>query len=190
MKDIQENGQLGSYHTVPKSVVLHPIEIGELCVFTNMEMTKLNRTNYTNDTVTQFVNKLYANHKRKQFFHTLDTLRSTKSTSDLNRVVVVQTIPANHCPGSVMFLFEMYKGYDPIVDMISRSDSRIDPHCYFRMLITGDFSYNDEMKKNLQLLKLDKPERKLSLLHCDNTCYEYATYTTRPSVGLEKEIHG
>ena len=46
------------------------------------------------------------------------------------------------------------------------------------MLVTGDFKYDDKMKENLHNLKLDQDERKIDLLHCDDTCYEKPNYWT------------
>lgn len=52
------------------------------------------------------------------------------------------------------------------------------------MLVTGDFTYNDIMQRDLLTLQLDRPFRTCSLLHCDNTCYEKANYATQTLVLL------
>ena len=47
------------------------------------------------------------------------------------------------------------------------------------MLVTGDPSMTDEDLANVRAFNLNTEERKINLLHVDNTCYEmeYKTYT-------------
>lgn len=58
------------------------------------------------------------------------------------------------------------------------NEKRIMNECYFRMLVTGDFCYDEEMKKHLKELRLHTVGRKIDLLHCDDTCFEKPNYWT------------
>ena len=72
------------------------------------------------------------------------------------RVVTVRAFDAHHCPGSCMFLFEMFEGRGQ------------DLHPFFSMLYTGDFRYDESMKEEWKGIKRIP---KLTLLHVDDTCF-------------------
>lgn len=81
------------------------------------------------------------------------------------RLLVVRLIKVDHCPGACMFLFSMYKGED--ITSMER---------FFSMLDTGDFRFNDELRHDLSVVlkKADfDEEKRISLVHMDNTCESY-----------------
>ena len=114
-----------------------------------------------------FVNKEYREVRGAVFkyYHTNAVKESMKPESPLRllllssficRVVTVRAFDAHHCPGSCMFLFEMFEGKGQ------------DLHPFFSMLYTGDFRYDDSMKEEWKGIKKIP---KLTLLHVDDTCF-------------------
>ena len=83
-------------------------------------------------------------------------LRLLLLSSFICRVVTVRAFDAHHCPGSCMFLFEMFEGKGQ------------DLHPFFSMLYTGDFRYDESMKEEWKGIKRIP---KLTLLHVDDTCF-------------------
>lgn len=77
---------------------------------------------------------------------TLEIGVETEIVIEDGRSVCVTTIPAGHCPGSVMFLFES-------------------AHC--RVLYTGDFRLRDKDMKNMRIL--ERIRGKLDNLYIDST---------------------
>uniref|UniRef100_H2YVM0 Protein artemis n=1 Tax=Ciona savignyi TaxID=51511 RepID=H2YVM0_CIOSA len=75
-----------------------------------------------------------------------DHLYCLKSQGD---TICVKMLPANHCPGACMFLFE------------SKTD---------RILYTGDFRFNEEIEKALH--KVISPHNPIDVLYLDNTYCE------------------
>ena len=84
-------------------------------------------------------------------------IRFTHCSLLISRIVTVRAFNANHCPGSCMFLFEMFEG----------SGNHFES--FFSMLHTGDFRYNENMEKDFKNPK--NPIPNLTLLHVDDTCY-------------------
>ena len=114
-----------------------------------------------------FVNKEYREVRGAvyKYYHTNAEEESMKPDSPLRllllssficRVVTVRAFDAHHCPGSCMFLFEMFEGKGQ------------DLHPFFSMLYTGDFRYDDSMKEEWKGIKRIP---KLTLLHVDDTCF-------------------
>lgn len=85
----------------------------------------------------------------------------TKDASDIpdeERIVRVDVIDANHCPGACLFLFTMYRWIDHT------------PSLFFTTLYTGDFRYNPEIVQNSVLHEyLNPSSKKLDLIYIDNT---------------------
>ena len=117
--------------------------------------------------VEDFVNKEYKELEGVVFkyYHTNAVEESMKPDSPLRllllssficRVVTVRAFDAHHCPGSCMFLFEMFEGKGQ------------DLHPFFSMLYTGDFRYDESMKEEWKGIKRIP---KLTLLHVDDTCF-------------------
>ena len=117
--------------------------------------------------VEDFVNKEYKELEGVVFkyYHTNAVEESMKPDSPLRllllssficRVVTVRAFDAHHCPGSCMFLFEMFEGKGQ------------DLHPFFSMLYTGDFRYDESMKEEWKGIKKIP---KLTLLHVDDTCF-------------------
>ena len=79
-------------------------------------------------------------------------LRLLLLSSFICRVVTVRAFDAHHCPGSCMFLFEMFEGKGQ------------DLHPFFSMLYSGDFRYDESMKEEWKGIKKIP---KLTLLHVD-----------------------
>ena len=100
-----------------------------------------------------------------KYYHTNAVEESMKPDSPLRllllssficRVVTVRAFDAHYCPGSCMFLFEMFEGKGQ------------DLHPFFSMLYTGDFRYDESMKEEWKGIKRIP---KLTLLHVDDTCF-------------------
>ena len=119
------------------------------------------------EAVKEFVNKEYKELECVVFkyYHTNAVEESMKPDSPLRllllssficRVVTVRAFDAHHCPGSCMFLFEMFEGKGQ------------DLHPFFSMLYTGDFRYDESMKEEWKGIKRIP---KLTLLHVDDTCF-------------------
>lgn len=68
--------------------------------------------------------------------------------------------------------------------MFNNRKEKIDKECVFRMLATGDFRYTKEMKQSIEVLGIHSPEKQITLLHCDNTCYECTKYETNSLVSF------
>ena len=133
-----------------------------------------------------FVNKEYREVRGAVFkyYHTNAVEESMKPDSPLRllllssficRVVTVRAFDAHHCPGSCMFLFEMFEGKGQ------------DLYPFFSMLYTGDFRYDDSMKEEWKGIKRIP---KLTLLHVDDTCFcknekgkMYKTLTKKEAIG-------
>ena len=133
----------------------------ELVVFSNASNNK------EKEAVEEFVNKEYKELEGVVFkyYHTNAVEESMKPDSPLRllllssficRVVTVRAFDAHHCPGSCMFLFEMFEGKGQ------------DLHPFFSMLYTGDFRYDESMKEEWKGIKRIP---KLTLLHVDDTCF-------------------
>lgn len=123
--------------------------------------------NKEKEAVEEFVNKEYKELEGVVFkyYHTNAVEESMKPESPLRllllssficRVVTVRAFDAHHCPGSCMFLFEMFEGKGQ------------DLHPFFSMLYTGDFRYDESMKEEWKGIKRIP---KLTLLHVDDTCF-------------------
>ena len=126
-----------------------------------------NASNQEKKIVEKFVNKEYKELEGAVFkyYHTNAVKESMKPESPLRllllssficRVVTVRAFDAHHCPGSCMFLFEMFEGKGQ------------DLHPFFSMLYTGDFRYDESMKEEWKGIKRIP---KLTLLHVDDTCF-------------------
>lgn len=164
-----------------------------MCVLTNAPLDPVDDGDpCTNDMVTRFVDSVYPDSKgKKYFFATRDACREKNSKYPLRyhvcketlncRVVVVRCIDAHHCPGSIMFLFEMYRGYF-LCYMFNNRKDKIEKECFFRMLATGDFRYTKDMKQSIETLGIHTPEKQITLLHCDNTCHECTKYESNSFV--------
>lgn len=82
---------------------------------------------------------------------------------DEERVVRVDVIDANHCPGACIFLFTLYRwnGFTPTL--------------FFTTLYTGDFRYIPSLIDNTHLSKYTRnSSNKLDLIYLDNTFVEKA----------------
>ena len=135
------------------------ITYDELIVFSNASMKQ-------EVAVESFINGNYNSYKddRIKYYHT-DTVKEPMDSYKpirynqypllISRIVTVRAFNANHCPGSCMFLFEMFEGSDDHFES------------FFSMLYTGDFRYNEDMKSDLKYL-ID-PIPSLTLLHVDDT---------------------
>ena len=126
-----------------------------------------NASNQEKKIVVNFVNKEYKELRGAVFkyYHTNAVEESMKPESPLRllllssficRVVTVRAFDAHHCPGSCMFLFEMFEGKGHNL------------HPFFSMLYTGDFRYDESMKEEWKGIKRIP---KLTLLHVDDTCF-------------------
>ena len=126
-----------------------------------------NASNQEKKIVEKFVNKEYKELEGAVFkyYHTNAVKESMKPESPLRllllssficRVVTVRAFDAHHCPGSCMFLFEMFEGKGQ------------DLHPFFSMLYSGDFRYDESMKEEWKGIKKIP---KLTLLHVDDTCF-------------------
>ena len=82
-------------------------------------------------------------------------IRFTHCSLLISRIVTVRAFDAHHCPGSCMFLFEMFEGSDDHFES------------FFSMLYTGDFCYNNIMKDYCKSINSIIPS--LTLLHVDDT---------------------
>lgn len=118
--------------------------------------------------VESFINDKYKSYKddKVKYYHTdaikestdpKKPIRFTYCSLLISRIVTVRAFNAHHCPGSCMFLFEMFEG----------SGNHFES--FFSMLHTGDFRYNENMEKDFKNLK--NPIPNLTLLHVDDTCY-------------------
>ena len=130
-----------------------------MAVFSNVSVDEEAR-------VEKFINDYYKDVKDVMFFHTNAVMEEMNDnfpirfyfmTSLSCRIVTVRAFDAHHCPGSCMFLFEMFEGNDKEI------------HLFFNMLYTGDFRYDDNMKEEWKEIKNDV--MKLTLLHVDDTCF-------------------
>ena len=76
MEEIKKNGRLGEFNTVPEGVTFHHMKIGDLYVFTNMQLTTIGKSK-TCRVVTEFIDnhELYCNIKNKYYFYTKDVYR-------------------------------------------------------------------------------------------------------------------
>lgn len=108
-------------------------------------------------------------------------IRFTHCSPLISRIVTVRAFNAHHCPGSCMFLFEMFEG----------SGNHFES--FFSMLHTGDFRYNEDMESELKNLK--DPIPSLTLLHVDDTCYHrndkgqlYRTLTKEEAIENIKQL--
>ena len=137
------------------------IPLDGMVVFSNASDNK------EKEAVEEFVNKEYKELEGVVFkyYHTNAVEESMKPESPLRllllssficRVVTVRAFDAHHCPGSCMFLFEMFEGKGQ------------DLHPFFSMLYTGDFRYDESMKEEWKGIKRIP---KLTLLHVDDTCF-------------------
>ena len=126
-----------------------------------------NASNQEKKIVEKFVNKeykelegvvfkYYATNAVEESMKPESPLRLLLLSSFICRVVTVRAFDAHHCPGSCMFLFEMFEGKGQ------------DLHPFFSMLYTGDFRYDDSMKEEWKGIKRIP---KLTLLHVDDTCF-------------------
>ena len=100
--------------------------------------------------------KYYATNAVEESMKPESPLRLLLLSSFICRVVTVRAFDAHHCPGSCMFLFEMFEGKGQ------------DLHPFFSMLYTGDFRYDESMKEEWKGIKRIP---KLTLLHVDDTCF-------------------
>ena len=135
------------------------ITYNELIVLSNASMKQ-------EVAVESFINGNYNSYKddRIKYYHT-DTVKEPMDSYKpirckqypllISRIVTVRAFNTHHCPGSCMFLFEMFEGNDD------------DFGSFFSMLYTGDFRYNEDMKSDLKYL-ID-PIPNLTLLHVDDT---------------------
>ncbi|KAK8830457.1 hypothetical protein WA577_000453 [Blastocystis sp. JDR] len=125
------------------------ITYDELIVFSNASMKQ-------EVSVESFINGNYNSYKddRIKYYHT-DTVKEPMDSYKPIRIVTVRAFDAHNCPGSCMFLFEMFEGSDDHFES------------FFSMLYTGDFRYNEDMKSDLKYL-ID-PIPSLTLLHVDDT---------------------
>ncbi|KAK8830456.1 hypothetical protein WA577_000452, partial [Blastocystis sp. JDR] len=108
--------------------------------------------------VESFINDKYKSYidGKVKYYHT-DAIKESTDPKKPIRIVTVRAFNAHHCPGSCMFLFEMFEGSGDHLDS------------FFSMFHTGDFRYNENMEKDFKNLK--NPIPNLTLLHVDDTCY-------------------
>ena len=162
-----------------RNIKTEAIPLDRMVVFSNA-------SNQEKKIVEEFVNKEYKELEGAVFkyYRTNAVKESMKSDSPLRllllssficRVVTVRAFDAHHCPGSCMFLFEMFEGKGQ------------DLHPFFSMLYTGDFRYDDSMKEEWKGIKRIP---KLTLLHVDDTCFcknekgkRYKTLTKKEAIG-------
>ncbi len=142
--------------------------------------------------VESFINDKYKSYKddKVNYYHTdaikestdpKKPIRFTYCSLLISRIVTVRAFNAHHCPGSCMFLFEMFEG----------SGNHFES--FFSMLHTGDFRYNEDMESELKNLK--DPIPSLTLLHVDDTCYHrnakgqmYRTLTKEEAIKNIKQL--
>lgn len=135
------------------------ITYDELIVFSNASMKQ-------EVSVESFINGYYNSYKddRIKYYHT-DTVKEPMDSYKpirynqypllISRIVTIRAFDAHNCPGSCMFLFEMFEGSDDHFES------------FFSMLYTGDFCYNNIMKDYCKSINSITPS--LTLLHVDDT---------------------
>ena len=164
-KNASKNGKI--YGPVKEMIVSYDELI--VLLYVSMEhREQQEETQKKQAAVESFINDKYKSYidDKVKYYHTDAIKKSTDPNKPIrfthcslliSRIVTVRAFDAHHCPGSCMFLFEMFEGSGDHLDS------------FFSMLHTGDFRYNEDMKSDLKNLK--DPIPSLTLLHVDDTCY-------------------
>ena len=157
-KNASKNGII--YGPVKKMIVSDDELIVLLYVSKEQKKQEAAVESFINDKYKSYIDdkvKYYHTDAIKESTDPKKPIRFTHCSLLISRIVTVRAFNAHHCPGSCMFLFEMFEG----------SGNHFES--FFSMLHTGDFRYNENMEKDFKNLK--NPIPNLTLLHVDDTCY-------------------
>lgn len=131
-------------YSLPPSVFV-PMDIGQRYFLTNVDCNE----------VTTWIRNTFPNQPL-----TSNCVQWNEDVTDVaseRRVICVDVIDANHCPGACIFLFSMY-----------RWDTSA--HLFFTTLYTGDFRYTQHVISDSILQEYTKPSGKLiDHVYIDNT---------------------
>lgn len=97
----------------------------------------------------------------------VDSLEGNADASDVDgelRVVVVDVLEANHCPGACLFLFSLYRWENAGENAGENAQGEL----FFTTLYTGDFRYIPSLIDHSILSRYAKDTDSNSLVGCEN----------------------
>ena len=151
-------------YSLPHSIFV-PMEIGQRYFLTNVENSK----------VIAWIHDAFPNQSLIS-----ERIQQNEDVTDISgerRIVCIDVIEANHCPGACIFLFSIY-----------RWDTSA--HLFFTTLYTGDFRYTPQILSDSVLQEYTKPSGKqIDHVYIDNT-YCQSKYKFPPQkVVIHTVIH-